>query len=530
MFRTATSDGVHYDFEKKALVRQKPTQAESTSIIRASASVARSNGTYQAAQTGGRRLATWVTTDQTLNSILAAHGAELTRKSREIVRRNSWASNGLETWQANCVGTGIKPQPKHPDEATCIQLQNDFKRWTDEADADGLTDFYGLEALIAREVMEAGEIFVRFRPRRLTDGLYIPLQLQLLEPEFLPHEKNQNLENGSFIRNGIEFGGPFRRRQAYHFYRDQPGDVYNVASTSMLNLLRVPVDEVAHIYKPVRGGQHRGVPWFAQILVRLHEFDKYEDAELARKMFSAMITHIITEINEEDPVTGRNSGEDGDEDCDSTPIEDIQPGSTIKLKPGEKMDVSQPADSGATYAEFLRMQLYAIAAGMGITYEMLTGDLKGVSFSSIRQGVLEFRRRCEQFQHQVLVYKLCRPLWKKWIEACVLAGRISARAYRKDPYAYLDVDWQPPKWPWVDPEKDIAAAALEVRNGFRSQSNVINATGEDPNQVRAEIAADNAANDAKGLRFDCDGRYPVKALSTDTAAPAAEKKPPKETP
>ena len=40
--------------------------------------------------------------------------------------------------------------------------------------------------IIAREVMEAGECFVRFRPRAPKEGLAVPLQLQLIEAEQLP--------------------------------------------------------------------------------------------------------------------------------------------------------------------------------------------------------------------------------------------------------------------------------------------------------------------------------------------------------
>ena len=43
----------------------------------------------------------------------------------------------------------------------------------------GLTDFYGLQAMVAREMFVAGECFVRMRPRRAEDGLLVPLQMQL---------------------------------------------------------------------------------------------------------------------------------------------------------------------------------------------------------------------------------------------------------------------------------------------------------------------------------------------------------------
>ena len=69
------------------------------------------------------------------------------------------------------------------------ELQRLWLAWTDEADAEGLTDFYGLQRRAAREVFLAGEVFVRIRPRRVEDGLTVPLQLQMLPSEMLPlHE------------------------------------------------------------------------------------------------------------------------------------------------------------------------------------------------------------------------------------------------------------------------------------------------------------------------------------------------------
>jgi capsid protein len=65
------------------------------------------------------------------------------------------------------------------------------------------------------------------------------------------------------------------------------------------------------------------------------------------------------------------------------------------------------------------MQFRAVAAAMGITYEQLTGDLTQVNYSSIRAGLLEFRRRCEAIQHGVIVHQLCRPIWRRgWSRRC----------------------------------------------------------------------------------------------------------------
>lgn len=67
-----------------------------------------------------------------------------------------------------------------------------------------------------------------------------------------------------------------------------------------------------------------------------------------------------------------------------------------------------PADVGNTYEAFIKQQLRAISVGLGITYEQLTGDLSGVNYSSIRVGLLEFRRRCTALQHNLMVFQLCR--------------------------------------------------------------------------------------------------------------------------
>jgi len=419
-----------------------------------------------------------------------------------MVRRNAWASNAIDSFVANAVGAGIKPQSKHPDAAVKRRLQELWLRWTDEADAHGLTDFYGLQALVCRSAIEGGECIVRLRPRLPEDGLSVPLQLQLLEAEHLPLTKNEDLPNGNVIRAGIEFNA-IGKRVAYHLYREHPGERVMFANAGAT--VRVPAESVLHIYKPLRPGQHRGQPWLAQVLVKLHELDQYDDAELVRKKLAAMFAAFIVENNPDDPVIGDKPAE-AERDQTGAALAGLEPGSMVKLLPGEDVRFAEPGDVGGMYTEFMRVQLRAIAAGLGITYEQLTGDLERVNYSSIRAGLLEFRRRCEQFQHQVMVYQFCRPVWRAWVEAAALAGAIDARDYAQNPEAYLDVEWRPPSWAWVDPLKDINAEILAVRAGFKSRSAVINEMGYDEEDVDRQVAADKARADSLGLIYDSDPR------------------------
>lgn len=455
---------------------------------------------FEGASTG-RRNARWVTTASDLNTILAAEGDELRRRSRDMARKNPWASNAIESFVGNCIGTGIKPQPQHPNPRIRKQLAEWWTRWTDEADSANLTDLYGLQSLACRGAVEAGETLIRLRTRRPEDRMFVPLQLQVLEAEHLPLEKTELLPNGNRIDLGIEFN-LIGKRDAYHLYREHPGSDRG----ALKETVRVPAENVLHLYKPIRAEQGRGQPWMSPVLVKLYELDQYDDAELVRKKTAAMITHFITEPNPLDPLGVGDAVSEDDED--GTPLSAIQPGSTVKLLEGEAIQVSQAADVGQQYEAFMRVQLRAIAAGLGITYEMLTGDLTGVNFSSSRVGRDEVRRRIEAFQHQVMVYQFCRPVWKAFVEHCVLAGLISAVDYNRNAYNYLNCLWRAPHFPWVNPIQDLKTQVGMVRAGFKPLSAVINELGEDPDAVLAQIARDNAAVDALGLSFDSDGRRP----------------------
>jgi capsid protein len=67
-----------------------------------------------------------------------------------------------------------------------------------------------------------------------------------------------------------------------------------------LELMRVPAAEVIHLFRPLRPGELRGVPWMADALAPLWELDQYADAELLRKKFAAMMMGFITRQNPDD--------------------------------------------------------------------------------------------------------------------------------------------------------------------------------------------------------------------------------------
>jgi lambda family phage portal protein len=147
---------------------------------------------------------------------------------------------------------------------------------------------------------------------------------------------------------------------------------------------------------------------------------------------------------------------------------------------------------------------------LNLTFEQLSGDLTGVTYSSIRAGMLEFRRWCEQFQYHCLIQQICEPIWRPWMEQAILAGVLGdvGADYRKNPQDFLAVRWDPPGWDWVDPQREVAAAKAAVRAGFDWRERVTASKGENVEDIDEGQKRDNDRADALGIKYDSDGRNP----------------------
>lgn len=442
-----------------------------------------------------RRLKAFQPSRAHVNTLIQAAGADMTARARYLIRNNGYATNAVESWAGNAVGTGIKPSSSITDSDIKNRVQQLWLRWTDESDAEGLTDFYGQQRRAARELFIAGEVFFRLRPRWSNDGLSVPIQLQMLPAEMLSLARNELLANGNRIRQGIEFD-KIGRRVAYHFLRRHPGDVTDPGLVG--ETVRVPAESVLHIIDPVDAGQLRGVSRFSPAIVKLFLLDQYDDAELDRKKVAAMFVGFVRRP-ERDFDNGGETDERGE------PLLPLEPGQLQILDEGEDVTFSTPADVGGNYESFQYRTLLQIAASLGLPYANLSADMLKANYSNTRAALLEFRRRVEAFQHSVLVYQMCRVVWARWMDTAVFAGELKLSDYETRRRDYLDCAWLPPRWDWVDPLKDIRAEIQSIDAGLKSRTQAIAERGYDAVQVDTEIASDHARENKLGLAF---GRKP----------------------
>jgi lambda family phage portal protein len=453
-------------------------------------------------------------------------GADTLRnRARALVRNNAWARNACETFVANVVGTGFTPHPlfgigdEQPEQqaasAAWVKRAKDrFRRWSAVADADGGT-FDEIVRLAVRGMFEAGDAFVVRVPGPAVAG--VPVQLRVWEAEMLPLWENRELAGGGFIRAGIEFDAQ-GRRVAYHFERQHPGEF--TLSRRDVTLQRIPASEVLHFYRPLRPGQVRGEPFLAPVVLRLHDLGAYSDAEVVRKKSAA---NFVFAVEAPDPRNVSDSlGKLHDEAALNGQVDTV-PGSTFVGGVGETMKVVQAADVGPNFAAFVEKVLHEIAAGVGVTYEMLTGDLSQVNYSSIRAGTLEFRRRCEPIQYGIVAARL-GTVWRWFLEAAVTAGTLQAPrwiGWRED---YLDCLWVPPGWKWVDPAKEVAAYLDAIAGGLTSRERVIAEQGEDIEQIDVENARAAVREGRLGLAYTPTVSAATRAAATEPERPMAPRR------
>jgi lambda family phage portal protein len=440
-----------------------------------------------------RRTAGWHTDRGTgPNREIERDLGKLIDRHRDLARNNPWARRAIGAIVNNWVGTGIRAQ------WSSARRQ---KRWTEwfestRIDADGRLDGYGLQSLIARTVVESGAALVRRRPRRPGPDFAVPLQIQVMEPDYIDRTKNEALPDGGYIVQGVQFDAT-GQRTGYWVYDQHPGESL-LMNRSALSSLK-PASDFLHVFRADRPGQVHGVPWGTGAMLSLRMLADYQDAMLERMRLAACYSVFI---RDSDP-TDMGGGE-------LEILERLEPGAIEILPPGKDISVAsppQPADDESFVTEIK----LAVASDYGIPYEIMTGDLSRVNFSSARMGAQEFGRTIESLRWQLTVPQLLNPLIGWYLDAEAVAG------YGGRPDLPL---WTAPARQIVDPAREIPAIRESVRSGLMSLPQAIRAQGYDPEVLAREHADYLALLDQLGIAFDSDGRHgkngPGTAEDTDT--------------
>ncbi len=409
--------------------------------------------------TGGRR--GWgAGTFGRLGTETAAAGPTLRTRARYLAANNPWCSTAIANWTGALIGAGIEPTGEP--EAVAV-----YNLWADQADADGRTDFRGLQAQIAQSMVIDGESFVQ-----VIDTPEGP-RLRQIPAELVDESLTVDRGDGRFIVSGIEFNAD-GTRAAYHVLPARPTDVFATSATPV----RIPAREILHVFRPLGPGQVRGVSWLAPVILPAGEFDQLCDALLMGAKVAAMHAGFVVDVNGLGTASDLWDGE-------SQPS--IEPGTMVRLPGNTDVKFNSPGQINEIGA-FLRLNLQQLAAGLGLPEHLLSGDLTNANYSSLRAGLLPFRQRVEQIQYHSLVPQLLGPIWREVIGWAAAAGDLPE--FESDPRRFLQVEWLPPAFLQVDPAKAVQADVLELQHGLTSRRKLVAARGWSLADLDAELAAE----------------------------------------
>jgi len=164
---------------------------------------------------------------------------------------------------------------------------------------------------------------------------------------------------------------------------------------------------------------------------------------------------------------------------------------------GEKAEGFIP-QGHANFAEYMRFEQHLAAVGVDMFYAQLSGDLASVNWSSFRAGDRDFRAAIEAFRWLCVIPMLCRPMWRWFIDAAFMAGRIPVQNY--------GVRWTPPQFLSVDPKKDAEADEYDLANGGLTYPEFVARKGDDPQKHFDMIIKWQKKFDDAGVVFAWDRR------------------------
>lgn len=322
------------------------------------------------------------------------------------------------------------------------------------------------------------------------------------------------------VRMGVELHGDWGFPVGYWILGNHPGD-YFYGNQYASRRVRVRVDEVIHPYVHKRIGQTRGIPAMVAAMIRLQQIGGMDEAALVAARTAAEKFGVITKDVPED-FMGDEQG-DGDQkgfnpNALSGRILESSPGELLELPMGFKIESIDWKTPDETYAPFQTKQLRGVGAGVGVSYSSLANDPSDANFSATRIGMLEEREgyrggQCFFINHLLL------EIFPDWLESAMLRGIVDLPFARFDDYTDPEaVRFHGRGFPWIDPQKDIAAAEASVALGVDTRSRIAAENAGDFEEITAELKREKELRTAAGLE-DPPAPAPGAAAPTDNNSP-----------
>ena len=164
----------------------------------------------------------------------------------------------------------------------------------------------------------------------------------------------------------------------------------------------------------------------------------------------------------------------------------LAPGMIQSLGAGDEIQVVDPKGSGSDAAGFLKTQQGLIAAGQGLSYEAVSRDMSGATYSSARQNAIEDENTYTEDVE--LLTDFMSEVYETFVISCYLSGLVDMPGFWDKKAEYLSHTWTKAPKKWIDPAKESTAGKTALQSGQKTFQDVCAEQGKDWKEAVNEMA------------------------------------------
>lgn len=433
-------------------------------------------GNYYPGAEVGRFRNDWITRICTSTTLMRLAYRTLCARAEYAARTDPYAKRAIEILQTFVVGSGVKPFPNvknkngSPVEGINKVLADDWERFNEQGMRIGSQpmSMYEAQGLEFKMLVTLGNVLrcrVRSRP-----GSILPYAYSLVKP----YRLNFFLDNyfdDLYYQMTIGKGPLTILGQVFNNYQE-PAAFHILGEPEPISADRMSIH-----YRQIEAEQYLGFPWLTPALGDVWDIQQLFNDKLTQSRALSRMGFFIDKTDKAsfDLVADTPQGGD-DEDLSVSLERGIFTSLNKKPEPIQFDDkISQSLEP------LMLMTLHRIAVGAGMSYQLLTTDLNGASFSGSRTNTITDSKVMRGFYASFISTNL-QPAWNEFVEWEFLTGRIPGATYAQflsDPFYYSRCYWIPEETDWIDPLQNAQAIRLLYMTGQSTLQELCTAKGKD---------------------------------------------------
>ena len=397
-------------------------------------------------------------------------------RARDLERNSDIAQSILHAYKRNVVGKGYTLQAKTGNDELDEKLEKAWRQWCKARNCDvtGEQSFNQmLRMAVDRKKVDGGLLFLY----RYTKQGLVPFQLQAIEVDELDVTASKPKHQGNRVVGGIEYN-QWRRPVGYWINQ------YDIEGWSLNDPVYVEAKDVYFYKSKKRPSQLREMSDMAPTITRVRDTNEFITAVSVKERIAACLAVFIKRAI---PAGGFGRGgtrtPDGGMDYEG---KKLAPGMIQSLGAGDEIQVVDPKGSGSDAAGFLKTQQGLIAAGQGLSYEAVSRDMSGATYSSARQNAIEDENTYTEDVE--LLTDFMSEVYETFVISCYLSGLVDMPGFWDKKAEYLSHTWTKAPKKWIDPAKESTAGKTALQSGQKTFQDVCAEQGKDWKEAVNEMA------------------------------------------